>query len=154
MRYLQAFRPLAATSLLMIATGFFQGCATGSTVGPKTLADLPDAFACNEWFDRDQNGMVAAQEFEGIKSTFSYFEELSFVARYDSGVGALITWRLFGPERTVLRQGSATGRWDRGYRMVRFEVGSLIDQGGLGDYRMEWYLEDTPTKTTRVRLTR
>jgi len=142
-----------APKLFVIGSLLLTGCATAPGEGSQLPRDLPDAFACNEWVDEDGNRLISPGEFKGVKSTFASFERVTFVARYE-GVGSQIIWRLFGPEGTVFASGTSLGRFQRAYRWVWWDVEDLIDRDRIGRWRMEWYLEGSPTKVTRVRLTR
>ena len=138
---------------MLVPTLLLFGCATTPNNVDLSDREIPFAFACNEWVDENHDQLVQPTEFQGIKTSFAFMEKVTFVARYED-VGDVIVWRLFAPDGSLYQTGSSTGRYRTGYRWVYWEVAQLLGRGErIGMWRMEWYLEGSPTLISRVRLT-
>jgi hypothetical protein len=113
----------------------------------EELPVLPDFFVCNRWIDKNQDGRGDFNEFEGVKSKFRAHEDITFVANIRKPFGTIIYYKLLRPDGVTHQYGVA--HWERkdfqAYEPsvfdLTFSARSLAKEGGVGAWRMEWYVE-------------
>ena len=129
---------------------FLNGCAEVAMTEfiPQTL----DFFTANGWVDKDNDGLIDRDEFEGTKSSFSSRESITFVGIFYKSVGNYGSRRLFSPGGQVIDEGKFTVSSGTYFERVPYKVKDLLDKGGSGRWRMEWYMEGVLINTTYARL--
>jgi hypothetical protein len=113
------------------------GCAHALQTDQRE--STPDFFACTDRVDKDVDRTVTADEWIGIKSSFRAHENILFVGYLREGLGSPYSWRLVGPGAEEVRAGAGTQNYRVHVSWLRYSVRSLINQGGEGTWRMEWY---------------
>ncbi len=114
-----------------------------------------DFFACNFWLDEDQNSCISRDEFRGVKDQFRAHEKITFVALLKQGAGVNYSYTLHAPDGSVYQQDENNQtRFKNAMAQAEFYVRELVDQRGVGQWKMQWKIEGNPVAITAVNLTR
>ena len=106
---------------------------------PKSATNF---FVCNRWVDKDQNGSISRDEWEGIKSRFRINEGyITFVAYIKQPTGTKISRLLRSPDGTISERDENFQSYKTTIFKPSFQVRDLIEMGGEGLWRMEWFVE-------------
>ncbi|MCX7705353.1 MAG: hypothetical protein N2115_03740 [bacterium] len=138
-------------SIVLVAS-VLCGCVGFLDNEKKEILYTPDFFSCNYWIDRNQNGKIEIDEWEGIKDCFLEKEHISFVAYFRQKPGTPLSFKLIAPDGSIyrekqLRQTAKTTIWCQEY-----EARDLINERGQGVWRMEWYASDRLVNITYIRI--
>jgi hypothetical protein len=114
-----------------------------------------DFFACNYWLDEDQNSCISRGEFRGVKDHFRMHEKVVFVALLKQGAGVNYSYALEAPDGSVYRKNYTNKtRFKNALAQAEFQVRDLVNQKGVGQWKMQWLIEGHPVAITAVNLTR
>ncbi len=134
---------------VILFTVFTTGCVA---IQEKIPASHSDFFSCNYWIDRNQNNVIDDGEWDGIKDDFRTAEHISFVGYFRQKQGTNLTFKLFAPDGSLyrektLKQTSKISVWCQEY-----DAKELVDYGGTGMWRVEWYVEGQLVNITVIRI--
>lgn len=114
-----------------------------------------DFFACNYWLDEDQNSCISRREFQGIKDHFRMHEKVTFVALFKQGAGVNYSYALEAPDGSIYQRNlNNKTRFKNAMAQAEFQVRDLVNNKGIGQWRMQWMIEGNPVAITAVNLTR
>ncbi|MCM8815900.1 MAG: hypothetical protein NC913_00050 [Candidatus Omnitrophica bacterium] len=138
-------------ALICVLAGMLCGCTTIFKPDQDVFYG-PDFFSCNYWIDRNQDGKIAIDEWEGVKDCFFENEHVCFVAYFRQKPGTPLSFRLISPDGTVhsekkLKQTAKTTIWCQEY-----EARNLVRAKGYGIWKVEWYAGDRLVNITTIRI--
>ena len=121
--------------------GLVSGCAT-----------VPNFFTCNQWVDSNQDGIISDWEFQGVKSQFRTYEPITLVAKFFGKKGANIGYKIKNPSGKIMEEETSTAPYDNSVWKSTIEGRKLKEMGGVGEYKIEWYLENNVVNVTNFTL--
>ena len=82
-------------------------------------------------------------------------EKVTFVALLKQGAGVNYSYTLEAPDGSVYRKNyNSKTRFKNAMAQAEFQVRDLVNQKGVGQWKMQWLIEGKPVAITAVNLTR
>jgi hypothetical protein len=127
---------------------------TSCTVTNRKHSSRPlHFFACNEWVDRNQNGIYDYYEFENIKKTFHSAEHILFVGFFTkSPGGSKLTFRLISPDGYLVREVTQIQLFSKTLLQSQYLVSDLISEESEGLWKGEWDVDGVEVGEFAVNL--
>lgn len=140
-------------ALLAVMLALCGGCVKNFNQNPPLNLGL-DFFACNYWIDRNQDGKIDIDEWEGIKDCFLENEHISFVAYFRQKPGTSISFKLIAPDGSLYREKSLKQTAKITIWCQEYEAKNLIGEKGSGIWKMEWYAGEQLVNITYIKVTK
>ncbi|MCM8805576.1 MAG: hypothetical protein NC825_02440 [Candidatus Omnitrophica bacterium] len=134
---------------LVVVAMLLTGCAMMQENLPPAR---PDFFACNYWIDKNQNGKIEDDEWEGIKFDFRESEHISFVAYFYQKPGTPLSFKLIAPDGSVYKEKTLKQTAKKTVWCQEYEARDLVKECGEGVWNMEWYVEGRIVNITTIRI--
>jgi hypothetical protein len=110
-------------------------------------------FACNEWVDRNHDGIYDYYEFVNIKKTFHSKENILFVGFFaKSPSGSKLRFRLFSPDGYLVREVTQVQLYRKTLLHSQYLVGDLISEESEGIWKGVWDVDGVEVGESEVNL--
>jgi hypothetical protein len=110
-------------------------------------------FACNEWVDRNQDGIYDYYEFVNIKKTFHSTENILFVGFFaKSPSGSKLRFRLFSPDGYLVREVTQVQLYRKTLLHSQYLAGDLISEESEGIWKGVWDIDGVEVGESEVNL--
>ena len=117
-------------------------------------------YVCNYWEDNNEDGLVSKSEMVGIKDRFRAHEKITLVAHTKEKKGYDLVAKVYNGKRKLIRKLSSPTNstfkiiisFDGQISRIVFKPWQLHALGGVGDYTIEWYLNENRVGTNNFAL--
>lgn len=136
--------------LILILAGILVGFRNARAV------DLPDYFICKYWQDTNNDGLLDADEFVGVKDTFDATDDslITFVGYYYNQKGNEVALKIYDPDDNLYSEDSAVAEYGPTHvQRWWFTPSTMVENGGTGDWTANWYLSGNLEHTQTFTLT-
>jgi hypothetical protein len=115
----------------------------------------PDFFTCNQWVDKNGDGLLDRDEYVGIKKTF-YVETdttITFVSYWRDQKDSKIEIKIFDPTNEIWYDDTSTVEFEPTHvHRWWFDVKTMAQEGGVGDWVAKLYLNVTFHTSLTLRI--
>jgi hypothetical protein len=113
---------------------------------------VPDFFVCNQWVDKNQNGIMEIPEFENVKNSFRSYEKITMVGVFHKPIGTNIGYKVYSPDGSVIEDGNTTQTYLDFCWQMSETARYFLSKGSPGLWKVEWYIEGILVNVTQFNI--